>query len=61
MARHTELIAKRNVDLKKDYERLRRMRDGRQPKYTADYVITTLSEKYYISERTVEDIVWGKR
>lgn len=59
MARHNDLIARRNADLLKDYERLRAVKEGRKPKYTADYVITMLSERYYLSERRVEDIVWA--
>jgi hypothetical protein len=60
MGRSKDLITKRNAAIRKDYERLRQAKDGRKPKYTADYVVTLLAEKYFLSERRVEDLVYAK-
>lgn len=60
MGRSKELITKRNLAIRKDYERLRAAKQGRVPKYTAGYVISLLAEKYYLTERRIEDLVWAK-
>ena len=50
--RSKELIERRNRDLYKDY---RHLMDVKKLRYSA--IITTLSEKYYISEFTVLDVL----
>ncbi|MCW5900474.1 MAG: hypothetical protein KIT10_14515 [Flavobacteriales bacterium] len=60
MARNNDLIARRNAQIRKDYEKLRSAKQGRKPKFTAEYVISLLSERYYLSERRIEDLVWTK-
>ncbi len=61
MARETALRDKRNAAIRKEYDRLREVREGRSRKYTADYIVTMLSERFFLSERTIEDIVWKAR
>lgn len=62
MARSSDLIKRRNDAIRKDYERLRGMRNsGGKRKYTAEHVIYLLSEKYYIATGTIGHIVEGRR
>ncbi|MBL7954421.1 MAG: hypothetical protein JNJ91_05245 [Flavobacteriales bacterium] len=61
MARNPEITKRRNAEIVKEYDRLRSIRVGRARKYTPDYCITQLAEKFFLSERTIEDIVWKKR
>lgn len=61
MARDTELTKRRNADMRKEYERLRSQRIGRRAKYTVEFILFTLHEKYYLSIRQVERIVYAKK
>lgn len=61
MARNPEVTRRRNAEIVKEYERLRAMRVGRGRKYTPAYIVSQLSDKFYLSERTIEDIVWKAR
>lgn len=58
MARDTDLINRRNADILREFARLRGLRVGRARKYTAEYVITKLSETFYLSESRIEAIVY---
>lgn len=60
MARDKELIEKRDKDIRKEYERLRAVRLGRRPKHTVEFILWTLHERYYLSVRQVERIVYSK-
>lgn len=59
MARDTQLILRRNAAIRKDYEQLRGAMKGKVRKYTTAYVVHMLSEKYYLSSRTIEKVLWG--
>lgn len=61
MARQSDLIKRRNADILKEYDRLRRIKVGRARKHTTEYIIAKLGEMFYLSERRVEDIVWKAR
>lgn len=61
MARDPAITQRRNAAIIKEYERLRAVRVGRARKWTPSYIITVLSEQFYLSERTIEDIVWAAR
>jgi hypothetical protein len=60
MARDKELIEKRDADIRKEYERMRAMRIGRRPKHTVEFILWTIHERYYLSIRQVERIVYSK-
>ena len=60
MARHTDLIARRNADIRRDYERLlTRCRSNGQARLPA--IMRLLQRRYYLSERTIADIIWPRR
>ncbi len=59
MARDTELIQRRNAAIRKDYDQLRGERKGKVRKYTTAYVVHMLAERYYLSTRTIEKVLWG--
>ncbi len=61
MARDTELTKRRNADIRKEYERMRAQRIGRRPKHTVEFILFTLHEKYYLSIRQIERIVYAKQ
>lgn len=61
MARNPEITKRRNAEIVKEYDRLRAVRVGRARKHTADHCITLLAEKFFLTERTIEDIVWKRR
>lgn len=61
MARNPGITKRRNAAIVQEYERLRAMRVGRGRKYTPAYIVAQLSERFYLSERTIEDIVWAAR
>lgn len=61
MARNPEITKRRNAKIVEEYDRLRAVRVGRARKHTSDYCITKLAEQFFLSQRTVEDIVFKKR
>lgn len=61
MARNPEITKRRNAKIVEEYDKLRAVRVGRARKWTTDYCITKLAEMFFLSERTVEDIVFKKR
>lgn len=60
MKRDVNLRERRDADIRKDYDRLRAERKGRAPKYTVEYVIHWLSQRYYLSVVTIERVVYAK-
>lgn len=60
MARDTELLKLRDKHIRNDFDRLsgQRTKEGRR-KYTVEYVIWQLSRSYYLSEKTVERVVYS--
>lgn len=54
MARDPELMRVRNQSMRREYTRLRRRR-------TSGTAIRILADRYYISERRVQDIVWSRQ
>lgn len=61
MARDTALLKSRDQAIRKDFDRLRGTRVDGKRKYTAEYIIWQLSQSYYLSEKTVERIVYTGR
>lgn len=59
MNRNTTLMEKRNAAIRRDYDRMRSRKERGRIKYTVEYVIYRLSEKYYLSTRTIEKIIYG--
>ncbi len=57
---------KRRTNTEKKYERIRkefrkRFTDQPRPKkYTREYIIAQLAEEFYLSMKTVEDIIYTK-
>lgn len=60
MARDPVLTTRRNADIRKEYERLRAQRIGRRPKHTVEYILWQLHERFYLSVRQIERIVYAK-
>lgn len=54
MARNSDLQIQKEEDLKKDFFKLKA-----EKKYTTEYILKLLSPKYYLTERTIQDIVFG--
>lgn len=52
--RNKEIMARRNADIRKDYEAMRK-------KLKAEYAIYKLAEKYYLSTHTIEHILFRGR
>lgn len=53
-------IERRNKNIKEDFIKLSNERYGKHKKYTNDAIMLKLADKYYLSERTIEDIVFTK-
>lgn len=60
MARDPHLTARRNADIRKEYERMRALRIGRRPKHTVEFILWSLHERFYLSIRQIERIVYAK-
>lgn len=54
MKRRQTKKAYRNAALKEDYEKLQKLK-----KYRASHIIKTLSDKYFLTEKTVEQVVYA--
>jgi hypothetical protein len=62
MARNAELVQRRNKAIRADFEKLRGIRNDKGlRKYTYEYAVYMLSEKYYIAQGTIEHIIDGRR
>lgn len=61
MARDTALLKSRDQAIRKDFDRMRSARVDGKRKYTAEYIIWQLSQGYYLSEKTIERVVYGGR
>jgi hypothetical protein len=53
MQRNKELMQRRNADIRKDYDAMRK-------RLKFEFVIYKLSEKYYLSTGTIEHILFRK-
>jgi hypothetical protein len=53
MARHNRIL--RDATIKKHYQQL-----NQQKKYTLDYILNELANKYFLAPRTIENIVFKK-
>lgn len=58
MATNRELLAKRNADIRADYEKMRDRRVNGRRVHKAEYIMQMLSERYYLAIATLENIVY---
>ena len=57
MARNRELIDRRNATIKKEYKKLLSVEHKGKRKYTYDYVLEILSEKYFLTPDYISQII----
>jgi hypothetical protein len=55
MPRNVALRSRRDEKIKADYAKMYEPK-----KYRTDYIISQLSEKYYLTERTIRAVLWGE-
>ncbi|HCY81523.1 MAG TPA: hypothetical protein DHV22_07965 [Xanthomarina gelatinilytica] len=46
--------------IKEDFDKLSSVKEYGVPKYTNQYILNRLAEKYFKSARTIENIVFGR-
>lgn len=47
-------------DVRKEYHRMKNIKDKGVSKYSYEYILVTLSEKFYRAQKTIENIIWGR-
>lgn len=58
--RRMQRIQRRNEAIRDEYEKLSSMRVGRARKYSDDAMFIMIADKFYLSEKTVEDILCNR-
>lgn len=53
-------IEKRNEDIRAMHHRLSEKKVKNKRLYSQEYIISEVAEKFYMSERTIEDIVFNR-
>lgn len=60
MARDRDLTEARNKAIKEAFEKLRAKRGARNRRlHSVEHILYLLSQQYYLSERTLERIIYG--
>jgi hypothetical protein len=60
MAIKKETTLARHQEVKKEFEKLNGVRELGVKKYSEKYIYAKVGEKFYLSPKTVENIVWNR-